>query len=84
MGLNLKMENILKSHITMLVSITIIFFLLQNKMRMRQNNPIIPLSISIKYKKNMPYIPKISFEVINCINIIKAGIVNIICNNNIL
>ena len=68
----------------MLVSITIIFFLLQNKMRMQQNNPIIPLSISIKYKKNMPYIPKISFEVINRINIIKAGIVNIICNNNIL
>ena len=51
---------------------------------MQQNNPIIPLSISIKYKKNMPYIPKTSFEVINCINIIKAGIVNIICNNNIL
>ena len=78
------MENILKSHIIMLVSITIIFFLLQNKMRMQQNNPIIPLSIFIKYKKNMPYIPKISVEVINCINIIKAGIVNIICNNNIL
>ena len=45
------MENILNSHIIMLVSITIIFFLLQNKMRMQQNNPIIPLSISIKYKK---------------------------------
>ena len=51
LGLNLRMENILKSHIIMLVSITIIFFFLQNKMRMQQNNPIIPLSISIKYKK---------------------------------